>query len=397
MLADVTPPIRIAYVLPGLGRGGTERHVADLCARIDRTRFSPCVVSTQGGGGMEEELRAMGVPVEILAYPGLSLHPARAIPLLRSTARFFRDFVRVLDRQRVDVVHAYLPGGNVLAMAASAFHRPRLRVVSKRALCDYKDGHPMFSFLEDLANLAADAVLVNSRAVAEDVVRTERFVDGKVFVVHNGVDTSAFPAGPPGPRGPDPAGGRAILCVANFFPYKGHLDLVDAARVVVAAEPSARFLLAGSDGGALPSVRKRIAASSLGAHVELSGFAREVPRLLEAAAFFVLPSHQEGFPNVVLEAMAAGRAVVATAVGGVPEAVEDGVTGLLVPPGNPEALAAAILVLLRDPVRAEAMGRAGREKVRSRFSLERAVGRMERAYLELLDGTIPADPTEEDR
>jgi L-malate glycosyltransferase len=342
---------------------------------------------------MEGEFRQLGIPVEILEYPGLSFHPARAIPLLRSTARFFKDFVRILDRHRVDVIHAYLPGGNVLAMAASMFCRPRLRVVSKRALCQYKAGHPLFSFVEDLANLAADAVLVNSRAVGEDVSLSERFVDGKIFLVHNGVDAEAFAGGSPMDGLRTEAGAQgAVLCVANFFPYKGHLDLVDAARIVVDAEPSTRFLLVGSDGGALSSVRERVGDLSLGAHVELSGFSRDVPRLLGDAAFVVLPSHEEGFPNVILEAMAAGKAVVATRVGGIPEAVEDGVTGLLVPPANPEYLASAILTLREDPARAEAMGRAGRERVRTRFSLDAMVGRMQTSYLELLERKGPDRP-----
>ena len=380
----------MAYVLPGLSRGGTEKHVLDLASHLDRRRFSPRVVSTAGGGAMEAEMTGRGIPVHILDYRGLSLHLSRALPLSREARGFFRSFERILADHRISVLHTYLPAANVMGMAAAIRNRTRVRIVSKRALCRYKEGHFVYSVFEDLSNLAADAVLVNSRAVAEDVLRSERFVEGKMFLVHNGVDIPRdTPGGERPPIPPDlglPTGTLPIACVANLYPYKGHKDLVDGASIVVKTIPQARFLLVGQDGGAGEALRRMIASQGLEKKVLLPGARTDVDVILAASEFVVHPSHEEGFSNVILEAMGAGKAVVATRVGGNPEAVSDGETGLLVPPGDPGALASAILELLRDPERADAMGRAGRERARERFSMEAMVTAVEETYLQLLEG-----------
>lgn len=169
-------PIGVAYVLPGLGRGGTEKHVLELASRIGGSRFAPCVISTAEDATLSEEFVARGIPVYRLPYRGLSLHPSRFFPLLLDAVRFFRDFARVLKERRIWIVHAYLPAACVLAMAATLGRGTRVRIVSKRALCRYKEGHPVYSFFEDLANLVADAVMVNSRAVAEDARRDRKSV-----------------------------------------------------------------------------------------------------------------------------------------------------------------------------------------------------------------------------
>lgn len=389
---NISFPVGVAYVLPGLGRGGTEKHVLDLASRLDRRRFNPCVISTAGGGVMEEELTGRGVPVRILDYRGLSLHPSRALALFREARGFFRSFESILTEHRVSVLHTYLPAANVLGMAAAVRNRTRVRLVSKRALCRYKEGHFVYSIFEDLSNLAADAVMVNSRAVAEDVRRSERFVEGKMFLVHNGVDIPGdTPGGGRPPIPPDlglEAGTLPIACIANLHAYKGHKDLVDGASLVVQSFPQVRFLLVGQDGGAGDSLRRRIASQGLEGKVLLPGPRTDVGVILAASEFVVLPSHEEGFSNVILEAMGAGKAVVATRVGGNPEAVIDGRTGLLVPPGDSCTLASAILELLRDPKRAETMGRAGRERARELFSLEDMVTAVEETYLRLLEGGI---------
>lgn len=382
-------PAGLAYVLPGLGVGGAERHVRHLVERLDRGTFSPRVISTAGTGPMEEEYSRLGVPVHVLDYRGVSLKPGSAGPLFRRARSFFRDFAGILAANDVRILHCYLPSANVLGMAAGMFSRTAVRIVSKRALCRYKEGHPVFSLFEDLANLAAHAVLVNSEAVARDVRRNERFLGGKIVLVHNGIDPADSAAGRIDrlvPEMPWNEGDPVVTYVANLFPYKGHLDLVSAAAIVVEAIPEVRFLLVGRDSGAREALLREVSSRGLEQHVHLAGERKDAVAILASSTLAVHPSHEEGFSNTILEAMAAGKAVVATRTGGTPEAVIDGETGLLVPQRDPEALANALLTLLRDSGSARAMGRAGRQRVLDHYSVGKMVAAMEQTYLELLAG-----------
>lgn len=382
-------PVAVAYVLPGLARGGTEKHVRDLVAGIDRRKFSPRVVSTGGGGPMQEEFSRLGVPVHVLQYRGISLKPGMAGQLFRDARFFFRAFKGILEANGVRVLHCYLPAANILGTAAAMLSRTPVKIVSKRALCRYKKGHPVYSFFENIANLAADAVLANSAAVAEDVRRHERFLDGKIGVIRNGIALDLPPAEPIArlvPGLPWSEGDAVVTYVANLFPYKGHRDLVVAASLVVEAIPAVRFLLVGRDAGEMESLRHQVSSMGLERHVFFAGERAEAARIIASSTLVVHPSHEEGFSNTILEAMAAGKAVVATRVGGIPEAVVDGETGLLVPPHDPPALADALLSLLRNPSRAEEMGTAAMRRVRDDFSAGKMVSAIEQAYMELLDG-----------
>jgi len=380
-------PVPVAYVLPNLELGGTERHVLDLTAGIDRRKFSPRVISTLGGGSLEEEFSRRGVPVHILEYRGISLKPEKAGPLFRSAHSFFRTFAKILTGNNIRILHCYLPAGNVLGMVAASLHRTPVKIVSKRGLCRYKNGHRVFSFLEDLANLFSDRILVNSLAVEADVRRTERFLEGKISLLYNGIDPEVPPPAPvrdlfPGIawREDDP-----VVCyVANFFPYKGHLDLVGAARTVVESFPRTRFLFVGRDAGEMGTVRDRIEALGLSGNVLLTGERDDAARIIASSTLVAHPSHTEGFSNTILEAMAAGKPVVATDAGGIPEAVVDGRTGIIVPVGNPEKLADGLLALLRNPDQARAMGQAGRKRVVERFTVGKMIEDMERIYERLL-------------
>lgn len=380
----------MAYVLPGLGRGGTEKHLRDILARIDRRRFSPRLISTAGGGAMREEFASLDISLHLLEYRGISIKPGKAASLYREARSFFRSFTGILRSGDVRIVHSYLPAANVLGMAAATLCGTPVKIVSKRALCRYKAGHPAFSLFEDLANLAADAVMVNSLAVAEDVRRTERFVGKKMFLVYNGIDAASFPPGglPPSP----PAGlgipSDAVLIsyVANIREDKAHLCLVDAARSVAAACPSARILFVGREGSEAAPVREKIRALGLEETVLIAGPRRDVPSILASSRVVAHPGEQEGFSNAILEAMAAGLPVVASRAGGNPETVVDGETGFLVPPGDAEAFAKAILGLLENPGLARRMGGTGRRRVSERFSLGRMISNLERTYEELLEG-----------
>lgn len=377
--------IRVAFLLPNIEAGGTERHILALARSLDRSRYSPSLATTAGGGSLFREFSEI-LPVTVMGDPDahrrIRVGPLVQIKTIRALARIYRA-------ERPDIVHACLPAACVIGPVAARLAGVPKVIVSRRSLGNYKAGHPLLRWTEPAGYRLADAVLVNSEAVRRDVEKTEWFWKGKIRLVYNGIDTT--PPKPsaiagPAPEVSGPEGGPVVVYVANLFPYKGHLDLVEAARAVVDGFPSARFLLVGRDAGAMDAVRARIDALRLSQNVLLAGLRPDAAGIAAAATFVVHPSHEEGFSNTILEAMAAGKAVVATSVGGNPEAVADGETGILVPPRDPSSLAAAILSLLRDPARARAMGAAGRRRVVERFSLERMIREIESLYESLLPG-----------
>ena len=163
--------------------------------------------------------------------------------------------------------------------------------------------------------------------------------------------------------------GRIIGAAGRLSPEKGFADLVEAAALATHTDPTLRFILFG-DGHLRPDLERRIAAHGLQQQFVLAGFRTDLDRFLPHLDLLVLPSYTEGLPNIVLEAFAAGVPVVATAVGGTPEAVEDGGNGYLVPPGDPPALAQRILDALSNEPRRQALAQRGRDRVLNEFSFE---------------------------
>jgi glycosyltransferase involved in cell wall biosynthesis len=238
------------------------------------------------------------------------------------------------------------------------------------------------------AGLGDRAIAVCELARQVEIEQTGVSPD-KVVTIHNGIDVGKFSY--PGPQSPAqvrdsfgiPKGVPLVGTVGRFRPQKGLADLLAAMVQVRHLIPSARLLLVGG-GELLDDLETKALSSGLGTAVTFAGMRSDVPKILAALDVFVSSSLWEGMPNAILEAMAAGLPVVATAVGGTPEVVEDGVTGLLVPPGDPKALAEAIACLLQDIDLRQQMGQAGRGRVTQHFSIERMVERTQTLYEQLL-------------
>jgi glycosyltransferase involved in cell wall biosynthesis len=226
------------------------------------------------------------------------------------------------------------------------------------------------------------------KRVAEMVRVHGRVPAARVSVIHNGVDCERFR--PERNRTyarfmlDAPLEGPIIGAVAGFRPEKGHDVLIDAMRLLGTAAPAATLLLLG-DGPLRGAVERSVARLGLADRVIFAGGRRDVDRLLPACDLVVLPSREEGVPVSALEAMACGLPVVATRVGGTPEVVEEGRTGLLVPPCDARAIAAAVLHLLRNPERARSLGKEGRDRVLARFEAREMVRRTTDLYGDLME------------
>jgi glycosyltransferase involved in cell wall biosynthesis len=326
------------------------------------------------------------MPVTVYGDPERGKRFRSSLPEHLGTILFL---VKTFRQVRPDILHSFLPAANVLGPIAAKLSGIRRVIISKRGLANYKTHFTLLPRVEPLGNRLSNRILVNSDAVRRDVERTERNWGGKFRKIYNGVEPiaerteeerQAFRA-----REGIPTGAAVILCVSNFYPYKGHLDLIEAAGRVSPRVPEAVFLLVGRDAGTLEECR-RLARELVPEHaIRFLGGRADVPDLIRASDLFVHPSHEEGFSNAILEAMAGGKPVVAYDVGGNPEAVRDGETGILMPLRRPEELADAMVRLLRDPELRNNMGEKGRERATELFSLERMVREMEGLYESLME------------
>jgi glycosyltransferase involved in cell wall biosynthesis len=229
----------------------------------------------------------------------------------------------------------------------------------------------------------AQAVIVNSMAVGR---RFPHPSHAKVHVIHNGVDLAHFsPRQPPlGLRSSlgISAGARIVGSVGRFVPYKGYSHLLEAARLVEHALPDTHWILVG-DGEERPNLETQARKQGMQRQIHFAGWREDIPEILSLCDVFALPSLAEHFGRVLIEAMAMGKAVVATNAGGVPEIVTHGETGLLIPPGNSTALAEALLTLLQDPSLSARLGLAARRRAEACFSLSRHVEAVESVYRKL--------------
>jgi L-malate glycosyltransferase len=281
-----------------------------------------------------------------------------------------------LRRERPDIVHAFLFRSYVLGAPIARMARIPVFVAGRRSLGDFKEGRPVALAAERLATRITDLIIANAEAVAADTKRRER-VDGKVEVVYNGLPEHAFAAVSPADV---ETAGPVVLCVANLRRCKGHRYLLEAmARLRRDGRPCT-LLLAG-EGQERPSLERQAAA--LRTDVRFLGQCQDVRPLLARAHVVAHPSLEEGMSNAVMEAMAAGRAIVATSVGGTPELLAG--RGLIVPPADPAALAEAIGRVLTDHGLAARLGQAARSWSHEHLSADAMVDRHVQIYTGLLE------------
>ncbi len=371
---------RILKVVPTLMCGGTENQFMTLGRLLDRSRFDVGFACLRRWGPFVEELGQLGIPLQ-----EYQIATFRSLRALGQQARLARQILH----GRVDIVHAYNFYGNVFAI-------PPARLVAPVVIASIRDRSPyltpMQKRVQRYACRFADRILVNADAVKEWLVREEGYDAARIVVIRNGVDMTRFqspPAGVPLRRelGLD-ADARLVVVVSRLAPLKGIEHFLQAAAALSPRYPDVRFLIVGETSPPNPAYLKQLQelAHSLGvAHVvTFTGLRSDVPAVLGAADVAVMPSLNEALSNVLLESMAAGAPVVATRVGGTPEALIDGDTGLLVEPGDPGAIVTAVSRLLDDRELARRLGCAARRLIAERFSVERMVHATEELYTTLL-------------
>lgn len=314
----------------------------------------------------------------------------------RSRATYPLGLLRLaafLARQRIDILHTHLFEPSVIGLAAGVLASTPLRVMTRH----YSDYHTRIQKhwhirLDQLCTRLSHAVIAVSRHTAEHMIDTEGAPQAKVNAVLNGIDFNRLRLSSPDPRsqvrrelGVDDDC-HLVLVAARLHPEKGYPQLFDAIARLRQQSRSRLLVLVAGTGPLQNEYRARIEALGCGDMVRFLGFRSDLPDLMAAADLFVLPSVAEAFGLVLAEALYLGTPVVATRVGGIPEIIDDGVDGILVPPADSAALAKAIAELLDDAPRRKRMAGAGRDRIRQRFSFEDMVRTYERLYERHLHG-----------
>jgi glycosyltransferase involved in cell wall biosynthesis len=369
--------VRIAFCIDNMGIGGTELNALRTAERLNPSRFDVSVVCLQAAGPLLARYESQGIPV--LRLPVRRLHGVTA---LRQGARL----ARYLVRHSVDIVHSHDVYNNIFATAWARLARTPVVIASRRWWDDVP--RAALRVVNRYAYRWADCVVANSQTVADLVVRDDRVHDDRVAVVSNFVDEAAF--APLADRRAllsalgVPPGSIVVGCIAGLRPVKDHQTLITAIASLRPRWPSLRLVLIG-DGPSRPSLEVLVQRLGIRGIVHFAGVRPNEPNLHALFDIAVLCSTSEAFPNSIVEAMAAGRPVVATRVGGIADAVVDDETGLLVPPGDPAALAAAIEQLLINPERRCQLGAAGTRRARAQFHASQVLPSLEGLYDRLLE------------
>lgn len=358
--------------------GGAEKHVIRLAAGLRQKGHDAGIVCVFKEGALADEVRRGGIPFDCLGAN------------YKWGLRTFSGIFDWLRRNPADVLHTYLFGFDFYGVLPARLLKMPAIVSSRREIAHWQKKRHLF--LGKLGNLFVDRIACCSEAAKQWVIEKEKVSEGKTVTIYNGVDLGRFSGGTPTP-GPDNAALRkklgippdAVLAgtVANFSFEKGYPYLLDAVSHILEKRPEVWFLFVG--GGPLSEEMKDKARSlRRKGQVIFPGFQADIPALLGIMDVFVLASVIEGFPNVILEAMAMGKPVVATRTGGIPELIRSGYDGILVPPKDGKHLADAILSCLDDPAMAKSLGENARKKIAGNFSMDRMVDGYEQFYRSIL-------------
>ncbi|MFL5750867.1 MAG: glycosyltransferase [Chloroflexota bacterium] len=361
--------IRVVEVLATGTNGGAQEHVFGLMSRLDTSRFDATIVALSGGSAVRKLQRA-GFQVTLIDEPD----DAKAVAALAAH----------LARVRADVVHTHMYRADVvatkavLAMTRMGCDRPYLvSTVHSSRVRSLNDRETLRCLTPEI-----DQLIAVSKAIVAKIA-DERPGLAPVRLIYNGVDLARYDQQEPNcdlrEQFGMEAGSQVVGVVARLEPEKGHETLLDAWPDVLRSVPDAYLMVVG-EGSTRDSLEQRAAANRVAHRVLFTGRRDDIPAVTASFDVAVLPSHREAQGLSILEAMALSRPVVASDVGGIPEMIEDGVTGVLVPHDEPRALAAAIVRLLTDHAYADTIAKAGHDLVHDRFCIELMVRAIEDIY-----------------
>ena len=371
--------------------GGAEFSLLDTVRAFPRSKYLPHVCCPPNGP-LVDELAKNAIDVHTVEFIRLRRKsPASCFLRLPSHLSALNKLRKVICDREIDIIHAN--GTNAMIYGALAGR------ITRRPVVWHLRDSVRLGLLGRMLLAASSRVIAPSEAVSNFVL-DEKHNDGKVVIIPNGLDLDKWK---PGLRGkgsvahdaPDHSAIRraygigenefVVAMVAQLVQWKRHMDIIDAAEIVTRARKGIRFLLVGEDTFGdnqdyVASLKERIADKNLEGIVHFAGWRNDMVRVMEETDLVVLPSLNEPFGRVVIEAMAMGKPVVATAGGGPAEIIEDGVSGILVPPKSPVEMARAVMSLVDDKERMRRIGINGRRRVEREYDIAKIIRHYETLY-----------------
>ncbi|HVG19537.1 MAG TPA: glycosyltransferase [Blastocatellia bacterium] len=368
---------RVLHLINSFEIGGTERQAVALIGRLDPERYDVKVAALRNRGPFYQEIEARFPNVP--EFPLTSFYNANAV---RQLARLRA----LMTRERIDILHAHDFYAGLIGAAAGRLAGARVIACQRHLKLSNRAVHEWGT---RLTHRMAHRILVNSEAIRDHILSRGGARAAKIIVIKNGISSIADSPEARDLRdrvrrelelGED---SKLVGMVARLQPVKGHRFFLEAAARVVGKEPKAQFVLVG--GGPLKGdIEDQAARLGIKGRVHLLGDRTDAARLVASFDLLVLASLHEGLPNAVMEAMAAGVPVVATAVGGTKELIADGETGYLVPPADADALSERIAFALANEADRIRVAEAARRFVNAEFGVERMVASVQRLYDELM-------------
>lgn len=359
--------------------GGVEEHVCGLLSNFSERAFRAHLVCDPT---MYERFRAH-IPQAVEVTPLELSSPMHVAAALK--------FCRLLMKGKFQIVHSHMFWSSVFASPVARACRVPVVVETLHGTEAWRTGWKASFVVDRAATRFVSHYVAVCESDAQFLKNKKKVAADKITIIHNGIDVRRFAAPSTTRKAMREALGFSetdcvLIMVARFHPGKGHRVVLEAMRRLLPLHPQLKLICLG-EGAAEAKLRSECEASGLMHNVRFLGYQPNVPEWLAAADVNVLPSFYEGLPLTVLEAMAAGLPTVASKVGGIPEAIEDGVSGFLVPPGDPEKLARAISILAGDAAVRNRMGNAARTRAARSFVLDQQVISTEKMYLELCQAT----------
>jgi len=356
--------IKVVHIIPTLGLGGAERIMVDLILHGNRDVFDFSVVTIVGGGPFENELRAAGVP-----YYSLGKTTLFGLGMLV-------ELTQLLNRLEPDIVHTHLFGAHLWGQVASLLNRVPIMVASEQNT-DVDLGE-LRTRIKQVLSYSADTVIAASEAIRKFLSTQGHISEDKIVVIRNAIDTARYLSLRPSVfEAP-----MKLLSIGRLEPQKGHDVLIEALSRVHDVPWDLTIVGTGEQ---LDDLSDRVTLHHLNDRVHFVGTTTNIPTLIEQHDVVMMPSRWEGIGLVVIEGMAAGRLVIASNVGGIPELITHGKTGLLVQPDNEQALGDAIRWAWEHQPQALQIGVAAREFARQHCDVGQMVKQYERVYAHLVN------------